>query len=46
MSDGELMRYLQRLPKKKLKKELKRRGENIEGLTRKEMEQLFFDYVR
>lgn len=46
MSDGELMRYIQRLPKKKLKKELKRRGENIEGLTRKEMEQLFFDYVR
>lgn len=41
MSDGEKLRYVQKLSKKKLKKALIKQGEDVDGLSRVDMEDIF-----
>lgn len=45
MSDGEKLRYVQNLSNKELKKELKKRKEDYEGLDRKEKERLLLEVM-
>ena len=45
MSDGEKLRYVQKLSKKKLKKALIKQGEDVDGLSRIDMEDIFLQNI-